>query len=55
MLVGYFFQKPIYVCIEFGTFVCLACSGYHRGFNRKVKGVGMGEFIVRVKKFGNEV
>jgi hypothetical protein len=47
------------VCIDFGTFVCLACSGYHRGFNRKVKGIGMGEFsdedVAKVKKFGNEV
>jgi hypothetical protein len=49
----------MYICIDFGTYVCANCSGIHRNFNRKVKGIGMGEFtdeeVARVKQYGNEV
>ncbi|KAF7456625.1 ARF GTPase activating protein [Cryptosporidium felis] len=30
---------PNYVCSDFGTFVCLTCSGIHRELNHRVKGI----------------
>ncbi|TYI02316.1 hypothetical protein ES332_A11G259500v1 [Gossypium tomentosum] len=36
---------PQYVCINFWTFVCMACSGIHREFTHRVKSVSMSKFI----------
>ncbi|CUV06006.1 unnamed protein product [Cryptosporidium hominis] len=35
---------PNYVCINFGTFVCSVCSGIHREFNHKVKGISLSKW-----------
>ncbi|KAL7473819.1 hypothetical protein ACHAXS_014277 [Conticribra weissflogii] len=32
------------VNLTHGTFVCMACSGVHRGFNHKIKGIGHSSF-----------
>ncbi|TYJ11066.1 hypothetical protein E1A91_A11G250300v1 [Gossypium mustelinum] len=36
---------PQYVCTNFWTFVCMACSGIHREFTHRVKSVSMSKFI----------
>jgi hypothetical protein len=45
--------------MDFGIFVCSACSGIHRELNHKVKGIGMSNFndkeIEILTKNGNEV
>ncbi|KAI8570988.1 hypothetical protein RHMOL_Rhmol01G0082000 [Rhododendron molle] len=35
---------PQYVCTNFSTFVCTACSGIHREFTHRVKSVSMAKF-----------
>ncbi|XP_039132235.1 probable ADP-ribosylation factor GTPase-activating protein AGD14 isoform X1 [Dioscorea cayenensis subsp. rotundata] len=35
---------PQYVCTNFWTFVCIACSGIHREFTHRVKSVSMAKF-----------
>ncbi|XWS69868.1 hypothetical protein CRYUN_Cryun03dG0000900 [Craigia yunnanensis] len=35
---------PQYVCTNFWTFVCTACSGIHREFTHRVKSVSMAKF-----------
>ncbi|KAH8584071.1 Stromal membrane-associated [Cryptosporidium sp. chipmunk genotype I] len=35
---------PNYVCVDFGTFVCSICSGIHREFNHKVKGISLSKW-----------
>merc|ERR1719183_1899499 len=37
-------KSPTQVNLTFGTFVCLACSGIHREFNARVKGMGASSF-----------
>ena len=37
---------PTYVCMTFGTFVCTTCSGLHREFSHKVKGISVSKFSV---------
>lgn len=37
-------QGPSYVCTSFGTFVCTTCSGIHRNFDHKVKGMSASKF-----------
>lgn len=32
---------PVYVCMDFHTFVCTECSGIHRELNHKVKSISM--------------
>ena len=34
----------MYVVMQFGIFVCSACSGIHREMNHKVKGISMSTF-----------
>ncbi|EAL48087.2 Arf GTPase activating, putative [Entamoeba histolytica HM-1:IMSS-B] len=49
---------PVYVVIDFGTFVCQTCSGIHREFGHRVKSISMATFkpeeIAKVKTIGNE-
>ncbi|EGZ27978.1 hypothetical protein PHYSODRAFT_258326 [Phytophthora sojae] len=37
-------QMPQYVCLDFNTFVCTACSGIHREFAHRVKSISMSKF-----------
>jgi len=45
--------------LDFGVFVCSACSGIHREMTHKVKGIGMSTFndkdIELLTANGNEV
>jgi Arf-GAP domain and FG repeat-containing protein 1 len=49
----------MYVVLNFGIFVCSACSGVHRELLHKVKGLGMCNFndteTEFLKKWGNQV
>lgn len=38
---------PQYVCTNFWTFVCIACSGVHREFTHRVKSVSMSKFTTQ--------
>ncbi|XP_020597701.1 probable ADP-ribosylation factor GTPase-activating protein AGD14 [Phalaenopsis equestris] len=38
---------PQYVCTNFWTFVCIACSGIHREFTHRVKSVSMAKFTAQ--------
>ena len=37
-------RGPQYLCLNFNTFVCTTCSGVHREFNFRVKGISMSTF-----------
>lgn len=37
---------PTYVCLQFSTFVCTTCSGIHREFSHKVKGISMSKWTL---------
>ncbi|PRP87985.1 hypothetical protein PROFUN_02722 [Planoprotostelium fungivorum] len=37
-------QYPQYVVLDYGTWVCAACSGIHREFNHKIKSPSMSTF-----------
>ncbi|XP_068660630.1 probable ADP-ribosylation factor GTPase-activating protein AGD14 [Aristolochia californica] len=49
---------PQYVCTNFWTFVCIACSGIHREFTHRVKSVSMAKFttleVEALQKGGNQ-
>ena len=50
-------QKGVqYVCIDFLTFVCTSCSGMHREFAHRIKGISLGtwneEEVMELKKKG---
>ncbi|KAL4195429.1 hypothetical protein AMTRI_Chr05g64590 [Amborella trichopoda] len=49
---------PQYVCTNFWTFVCTACSGIHREFTHRVKSVSMAKFtsqeVTALQGGGNE-
>ncbi|KAJ6810672.1 putative ADP-ribosylation factor GTPase-activating protein AGD14 isoform X2 [Iris pallida] len=38
---------PQYVCTNFWTFICIACSGIHREFTHRVKSVSMAKFTTQ--------
>lgn len=38
---------PQYVCTNFWTFICIACSGVHREFTHRVKSVSMAKFTTQ--------
>ncbi|WOL18691.1 hypothetical protein Cni_G27488 [Canna indica] len=50
---------PQYVCTNFWTFVCTACSGIHREFTHRVKSVSMAKFTTQeveaLQKGGNQL
>eukprot|EP00923_Selenidium_pygospionis_P055307 GHVN01096417.1.p1 GENE.GHVN01096417.1~~GHVN01096417.1.p1 ORF type:complete len:424 (-),score=36.55 GHVN01096417.1:2818-4089(-) len=50
---------PTYICMNYGTFVCTACSGLHRELTHKVKGVSMSKWSEEEVEFivghGNQV
>ncbi|CAI5725433.1 unnamed protein product [Peronospora effusa] len=37
-------MMPQYICLDFNTFVCTACSGIHREFAHRVKSISMSKF-----------
>lgn len=47
---------PNYICTDFGTFICTSCSGIHREFNHKVKGVSItkwtSEEVQKIEELG---
>eukprot|EP00897_Mesotaenium_endlicherianum_P010053 jgi/Mesen1/9076/ME000578S08316 len=49
---------PQNVCINFSTFVCIACSGVHREFTHRIKSVSMSKFtqeeVSALEQGGNE-
>ncbi|KAF8403476.1 hypothetical protein HHK36_011580 [Tetracentron sinense] len=49
---------PQYVCPNFWTFVCIACSGIHREFTHRVKSVSMAKFtsqeVEALQRGGNQ-
>lgn len=52
-------MMPQYVCLDFNTFVCTACSGIHREFAHRVKSISMSKFTESevknmIKLGGNE-
>jgi len=51
-------KLPTYVNLTFGTFVCASCSGIHREFSHRVKGMSHSEFtmteIEKLQTMGNE-
>lgn len=51
-------KLPQAVNLTHGTFVCLACSGVHREFSHRVKGIGASSFLPEEAEFltqnGNE-
>eukprot|EP01122_Echinamoeba_exundans_P012770 TRINITY_DN5427_c0_g1_i1.p1 TRINITY_DN5427_c0_g1~~TRINITY_DN5427_c0_g1_i1.p1 ORF type:complete len:503 (+),score=123.26 TRINITY_DN5427_c0_g1_i1:40-1548(+) len=50
---------PQYVCTNFGTFVCSSCSGIHREFGHRIKGISLSTFTMdearNLQKAGNGV
>uniref|UniRef100_A0AAV1T3V3 Arf-GAP domain-containing protein n=1 Tax=Peronospora matthiolae TaxID=2874970 RepID=A0AAV1T3V3_9STRA len=52
-------MMPQYVCLDFHTFVCTACSGIHREFAHRVKSISMSKFTEKevqqlIDRGGNE-
>merc|ERR1712039_1167775 len=47
-----------YVCINFSTFICVACSGIHRKFNHRVKSIAVATFndkeVEAIREGGNK-
>ncbi|KAF0719910.1 Aste57867_707 [Aphanomyces stellatus] len=35
---------PQYICLDFNTFICTACSGIHREFSHRIKSISMSTF-----------
>mmetsp|Transcript_33330 Transcript_33330/g.38614 ORF Transcript_33330/g.38614 Transcript_33330/m.38614 type:complete len:1052 (-) Transcript_33330:256-3411(-) len=51
-------SKPTqYVNLNFGTFICTVCSGVHREFNHRMKGISHASFshedVLKIKEAGN--
>eukprot|EP00928_Gymnodinium_smaydae_P006218 TRINITY_DN12178_c0_g1_i1.p1 TRINITY_DN12178_c0_g1~~TRINITY_DN12178_c0_g1_i1.p1 ORF type:complete len:675 (+),score=162.55 TRINITY_DN12178_c0_g1_i1:110-2026(+) len=49
---------PTYICLDYMTFVCQVCSGIHREFGHKIKGISLSEWtlpeVQRIELGGNE-
>ncbi|CAI5969906.1 unnamed protein product [Closterium sp. NIES-64] len=49
---------PQYVCTNFATFVCVACSGIHREYTHRLKSVSMAKFtpeeVAALQQGGNQ-
>merc|ERR1712129_365167 len=47
-----------YVCTNFSTFICVACSGIHRKFNHRVKSIAVATFnekeVENIRAGGNK-
>ena len=54
-----YLKGTTYVVMDFGVFICSACSTYHREMNHKVKGIAMCNFSDKETQFlqenGNDV
>jgi len=37
-------KGPVWICLNFDTFVCTTCSGIHREFNHRIKSISMATF-----------
>merc|ERR1719199_913689 len=50
---------PTYICLDFQTFVCQCCSGIHREFGHKIKGISLSQWmnseVEELEKGGNTV
>lgn len=50
---------PTYICLDFHTFVCQSCSGIHREFGHKVRGIALSDWTVQeveaIERGGNEL
>lgn len=50
---------PTYICLDFKTFVCQTCSGVHREFGHKIKGISLSEWtpfeVQDIESGGNEI
>ncbi|OII76680.1 hypothetical protein cand_028010 [Cryptosporidium andersoni] len=42
---------PNYICMDFGTFICTICSGIHREFTHKVKGISVSKWSIEEIEF----
>jgi len=51
-------RGPTYVCLDFHTFVCQTCSGIHREFGHKIKGISLSDWtpseVAAIEAGGNE-
>merc|ERR1719215_1962022 len=49
---------PTYICLNYMTFVCQVCSGIHREFGHKIKGISLSEWtpweVQNIERGGNE-
>jgi len=52
-------RGPTYICLTFQTFVCQSCSGIHRSFGHKIKGISLSEWSIKelesLEAGGNEL
>eukprot|EP00931_Biecheleriopsis_adriatica_P100876 TRINITY_DN76118_c0_g1_i1.p1 TRINITY_DN76118_c0_g1~~TRINITY_DN76118_c0_g1_i1.p1 ORF type:complete len:565 (+),score=153.31 TRINITY_DN76118_c0_g1_i1:65-1759(+) len=52
-------KGPTYVCLDFQIFVCVGCSGLHRQFGHRVKGISLSEWssaeVAKMEKGGNTI
>merc|ERR1719401_3378793 len=39
-------RGPTYICLDFHTLVCQTCSGIHREFGHKIKGISLSEWSI---------
>lgn len=50
---------PTYICLDFRTFVCQYCSGIHREFGHKIKGISLSQWapaeVEDLERGGNDV
>jgi len=37
-------KGPVWICLNFDTFVCTTCSGIHREFSHRIKSISMATF-----------
>ena len=51
-------QGPGQICLDYNTFVCMTCSGVHREFQHKCKGISMSKWtpeeVRAIENGGNE-
>merc|ERR1719352_1780585 len=49
---------PTYICLDYQTFVCQTCSGIHREFGHKIKGITLSTWsqkeVESIEQGGND-
>jgi len=52
-------KGPTYVCLDFDIFVCQQCSGLHRTFGHRIKGISLSAWsaseVTKIEDGGNEM